>query len=41
MASGGKRKGSGRKRKWLEPMIQVRIPERLREAFKLWLEANR
>lgn len=41
MASGGKRPNAGRKRKWLEPMISVRIPKRLREAFKLWLEANR
>jgi len=38
---GGKRPNAGRKRKWLEPMIMVRIPKRLREAFKLWLEANR
>lgn len=38
MNRGGKREGSGRKKKWLEPMMRVYIPKRLVPLFRIWLE---
>lgn len=38
---GGKRRDAGRKRKWSEPMMLVRIPRRMRRMFYLWLDANK
>lgn len=34
---GGKRPNAGRKKKWQEPTMMVRIPKRLREKFYGWL----
>lgn len=41
MGLGGKREGAGRKKTWLEPMMKVQIPKRLRDDFYAWRDGKK